>query len=746
MGAPDADPTCGITTDLDCLPFPANAPSDGVGPGLVINANLIMGNAAESGSGGGLRLQGLNGTDVITFPSNPNRWYSVSVTNNIITNNVAGWDGAGISLEDALAVNIINNTIVSNDTTASSGVLFNTLGAPLASSQGPCPYGTGTQTPPVACVTASTPQPAGLVAVGNSPQLTTGIAALPTLTGGAKVICPSGHPNCAQVSYPVLDNDVFWQNRTFHIAVGALSTQYQQNIVSLYNGNTGTLAASQTTTGQCPTSASYWDIGVRGDTAPGGTHASGFTLAPTYSVLTDATDYPGLNNLGSNPAVVSQYCNGSRTIPEAKLGGAGWQVPPGISDATVPNPIFSLTPTATVDEGNNWVNIQWGPLTLSPAVVAGTTPSPLTSSTPLGNYSLTATSPAINYIPAGSDAGELAPSTDFFGNPRPDPANLTHIDVGAVEFNGTGGGGGGTPTLTSIAPNTGARGTSVNVTLTGTNLTGATSVNAPGSPNITVTNFVAVSATSVTATLNIATATTLGGHNITVTAPGGTTNAVTFTVTANPLAPTLSSIAPISGVRGAAVPVTFTGTNLTGATWSAANTTLYPNITVTGLTVVNSTTVTATLHIATVTVLGIKNFSLTTPNGTSNNVAFRVTGGTAAFAGPTPALTTATPNTTTKNGTITVTNSATGANAGPLTLTANPIIAKVGAAGGTFSITGGTCVSAAVINPAPTAPTSCTINVQYVPGPSTATATAHVTIADTGAATATQTGANFTAN
>jgi len=58
------------------------------------------------------------------------------VTNNIIANNVAGWDGAGISLVDALAVNIVNNTIASNDTTASSGVLFNTLGAPLASSQG----------------------------------------------------------------------------------------------------------------------------------------------------------------------------------------------------------------------------------------------------------------------------------------------------------------------------------------------------------------------------------------------------------------------------------------------------------------------------------------------------------------------------------------------------------------------------------------------------------------------------------
>ena len=43
----------------------------------------------------------------------------------------------------------------------------------------------------------------------------------------------------------------------------------------------------------------------------------------------------------------------------------GYQVPPGISDATVPNPIFNLTPAATVDEGNNWINISWGPLALT---------------------------------------------------------------------------------------------------------------------------------------------------------------------------------------------------------------------------------------------------------------------------------------------------------------------------------------------------------------------------------------------
>jgi hypothetical protein len=110
------------TVDIDCAP----QLSDGVGPGLVIDGNLIVGNTAESGKGGGLRLQNINGTDVQRSPRNRNRWYEVSVINNIIANNVAGWSGGGVSVQDAVRVNFINNTVISNDSTASAGVLFNT--------------------------------------------------------------------------------------------------------------------------------------------------------------------------------------------------------------------------------------------------------------------------------------------------------------------------------------------------------------------------------------------------------------------------------------------------------------------------------------------------------------------------------------------------------------------------------------------------------------------------------------------
>jgi hypothetical protein len=446
MGAPDVDPPCAALNDKDCLsPAGTVPPSDGTGVGLVINANLILGNSADSGSGGGLRLQHINGNDVLNFPNGATQcktpgtasclWNSVTVTNNIITNNVAGWDGGGVSLIDALAVNIINNTIASNDSTASAGPLFGSLFAPLAS------------TPGVNCTTTggiqSCPQVAGLVSVTNSDVLQ---ANLPT-TG---ITCPPGHGtsgSCSKYSVPLLANNVIWQNRSFVIGVGnfGTGTLSNQRLVTLYNsafnGATATVpAASQpktdaTTasgggviitggTGAC-VAASYWDIGVRGDLGPANHVSSTLLLAPTYSVLTDATDYPGANNSPTAPGFVSQYCNGSRVPPE--LGSMGYTVNPGTNELNaLPNPVFSLQPSATVDEGNNWINLRWGPLALV---------SPLsTTGAPLGNYALATTSPVINTIPTSEPIYSLVPRTDFFGNARPETTADTTFDPGAVEF------------------------------------------------------------------------------------------------------------------------------------------------------------------------------------------------------------------------------------------------------------------------------------------------------------------------
>jgi hypothetical protein len=401
--------------------------SDGTGPGLVVNANLIQSNAADSGAGGGIRLQQVNGTEVSSFPNQPQFWNSVSLTNNIIVNNVAGWDGAGISLQDALNVTIQNNTISSNDTLATSGVLTQSIGTPVSSA----PTGSCTQTGPSGANTASCPQPAGVSSTPNSSVLTTTFTTLGTLT------CPNGTTGCKAFSNPLLQNNVIWQNRSFYIGVGNPNPDLtnQQNQVTLFNAS-GAAAPTQTAFGQCGT-ASYWDLGVRGDkwVGTGPNHASGFTLTPTYSVLDD-TGY-GATNLAVSPNITSQYCNGTRVPPACASHGCGgptgYGVPPGIVDASAPNPVFTLTPAATVDEGNNWINVSWGPLALSDDSIQGTDGN-YGGGNAFGNYALNQNSPAIDYVPVAQNH----PVMDFFGNPRPDPSVPNSFDVGAIEYQGVG--------------------------------------------------------------------------------------------------------------------------------------------------------------------------------------------------------------------------------------------------------------------------------------------------------------------
>ncbi len=91
----------------------------------------------------------------------------------------------------------------------------------------------------------------------------------------------------------------------------------------------------------------------------------------------------------------------------------------------MPNPIFQIQAAATVDEGNNWVNMAYGPLSLvNPSAASGTT----NYNAALGDYSITSSSSAIN---AGSNGA--SPNHDFFGTPRPQGAAS---DIGAVEFVG----------------------------------------------------------------------------------------------------------------------------------------------------------------------------------------------------------------------------------------------------------------------------------------------------------------------
>ena len=109
----------------------------------------------------------------------------------------------------------------------------------------------------------------------------------------------------------------------------------------------------------------------------------------------------------------------------------------------------------TEDEGGNWIDVRFGPLSLSDssAYTAAGVDLPI-----LGDYHLAGAASAIDAIPNAAGASNGASSHDFDGNTRSRPVGGCY-DMGAHEAtststtcSGTGGGGGGStiPTLTVL--------------------------------------------------------------------------------------------------------------------------------------------------------------------------------------------------------------------------------------------------------------------------------------------------------
>jgi hypothetical protein len=89
-----------------------------------------------------------------------------------------------------------------------------------------------------------------------------------------------------------------------------------------------------------------------------------FALSPTYSVLTNTAGYPAAaNNISTDPLLADMYCNGSRVAPEF----------PSVINPPSPK---TLQVAATVDEGNNYVTLRYGPLYTSKPNTAGTVFTP----------------------------------------------------------------------------------------------------------------------------------------------------------------------------------------------------------------------------------------------------------------------------------------------------------------------------------------------------------------------------------
>jgi hypothetical protein len=576
------------------------------------------------------------------------------------------------------------------------------------------------------------------------------------------VVCPCGfgygdaadsrnsrtNGRCVLVSLPQISNDLFWQNRAFHVEIvdqngnpidGSITNPSgtglysHQNIVALLP------LFKQSYTGQCVAPPAnqqlYWDLGVRMDLLPNqnghalvfnastvgagsyptGAGGSGVTanlndqgpigLSASNSILSDNVNLlniTGSENLAPHATPVQgQYCNGARIPPEqcATNQGAnnpamckGYFTPAGQSETVGVAPVFTfngIAATATVDEGNNWINMTYGPLTLSrpPAVADGSTPSaePTVATAAVGlsqgAYSIGNSSDAVG----GGDAhANGVPGNDFYGQKRPKIA----VSIGAVELIP------GAPTLTTISPASGAASTVVPVTLTGTNFTTGSTVAISGS-GVSAGNVIRVSATQLTASFAVANSAALGDRTVSVTSAGGTSGTVTFTVTAPPPPPALSGISPANGGRGLSVSVTLTGTNLTGAT--SVNVTraggggggFNNGVNVSNIVVDSTGThLTATFTIDSNATIAARNVSVTTGVGTSGPVNFNV------VAPPAPTLASISPTSGARNSSLTVTFNGTNLTGGTVD------VARQG--GGGFGFRNGVTVSNTSVNAAGT--------------------------------------------
>jgi len=581
-----------------------------------------------------------------------------------------------------------------------------------------------------------------VVAIQHSAVLTANLPA--TGPTAVTVTCPPGHytgngngtnGNCRTLSVPKLENNIIWHNSSYNIRVGALSPQFQQNVVTLVNaslsGGAASAIASQATTGAC-VAASYWDIGVRGDTAPT-TKNGNPTLVVSDSVLTSTSGISGSGNSTASPNFIASYCDGSRTPPEAVTAGVaaaaavGWQVPPGISDATVPNPIFNLTPAATVDEGNNWVNLSYGPLSMTNPATAGGPYGNYGGGLPLGNYSILTGSAAAGRV-TGANFTD-APAYDFFDNPRKTGGTGGSTDAGAVRLTGTAG-----STQFTLSPsfadfglvpmhspitldqdvqviNTGSAPLTVTSTITATGISAGSFViaaNVVGTVTVTnggsgyavgdVLNIVRGGGTSASATVAAVSAT--GAITaVTLTNSGnGYTNGAATLVEATSAGTGTGATATLSVYN----PNTCAGTTLGAGQSCIINVLFVPNGT-------SQAVRTGTLNV--------------TAGGITQTVALtgHDTIATITVSPITPALTTTPANATAKTGTITVTNTInpnTNADAGPYIPTVIRLTRVSGAAGA--FVLGGTCAVGTPINAGgtlvpPAAGSSCTITITYTP-------------------------------
>ncbi len=348
-------------------------------------------------------------------------------------------------------------------------------------------------------------------------------------------------------------------------------TNLMNAVVTFSNGSVGTATSSSSTQIVLPlTGTVLGDGNVTVTTADG---SAKFPLKVTSGMVHTVT----FNSNGGSivPSQIVNY-NAMATIPTppTKTGYTfnGW-----FSDAALATAfVFTSPMVGDTTLYANWT-INSYPLTVT--LAGGGTVSGSTTGTPSTLSFLTSGSSSVSY---GAVVTLLPGRVGFvftgwsgacsgMGNPADNSCTLTMTAAATVSATFV-----PAPAISSFTPVSGSVGMAV--TITGTNLTGATAVAFNGTP---ASSFTVVSATQITAVVPVGATT----GKVTVTTPGGTaTSSGSFTVTPPP---TITSFTPVSGLVG--TKVTITGTNLTGTTLVTFNGVAATTVTLTSATSISAT-------------------------------------------------------------------------------------------------------------------------------------------------------------
>jgi hypothetical protein len=308
---------------------------------MTILSNTFQGNLAGAGDGGGIALVGVNGTETTALWLT---WNQVDILNNVIVNNGAGVAGGGISLQDAAKVNIINNTVALNDSYATAARAFQ-----IALN------GTDPNNLNLDQLSQSVAQNgAGIAAYGHSPGLLAQVSPFGTNLGVSA--------RAKRFSDATIKNSVVLGNRRYSWAVNnALPVGSQ---CSYTNGGAAT-AGGTTCFGltQAPSDVLANDIAVLFSSN------AADALAPTYSVFTQTAAGTG-NKVGTVADFASAYQNGQNGALKQLLFALEQTVNIGKPVLEVQEPTTPTT-AAAFDEGGNFIDVRFGPLTRGSILAAG---------------------------------------------------------------------------------------------------------------------------------------------------------------------------------------------------------------------------------------------------------------------------------------------------------------------------------------------------------------------------------------